>query len=119
MATPPPCTLQCFRLYQEKAFRQLRDAAVPEVQRVSLATVALRLLAMGVQRVQDFPFLQPPKRAAVARALEQLVVFRALDRRCVTCTSPVLCCPPSVVLCGCKQLAHVCLLELWGTPVGS
>ena len=76
---------QCFRLYQETVFEKLRDAPVPEVRRVSLASVVLRLKAMGVQKVHEFAFLEPPSTAAIARALERLVHLTALDVKYATC----------------------------------
>ena len=62
---------------------KLRDAPVPEVRRVSLASVVLRLKAMGVRKVHEFAFLEPPSNAAIARALERLVDLTALDAKCV------------------------------------
>lgn len=70
---------QCYRLFQEATFLKLRDAPIPEVRRVSLASVVLRLKAMGVRRVHEFAFLEPPSNAAIARALERLVNLTALD----------------------------------------
>lgn len=76
---------QCFRLYTEAVFETLTPNSVPEVRRVSLATVALRLLAMGVKDIPGFPFLEPPTRQALAKALELLYNLGAIDSRFAGC----------------------------------
>eukprot|EP00850_Spirogloea_muscicola_P014566 SM000105S13911 [mRNA] locus=s105:306688:310827:- [translate_table: standard] len=69
---------KCFRLYTEDAFEALANEAVPEVARCNLAGIVLQLKALGVRDVLDFDFLDPPPRAAIAKALEQLYVLGAL-----------------------------------------
>uniref|UniRef100_A0A7S1CH90 RNA helicase n=1 Tax=Bicosoecida sp. CB-2014 TaxID=1486930 RepID=A0A7S1CH90_9STRA len=71
---------KCFRLYTEAHFLALAATPVPEIRRVSLAAVALRLKAMGAGNVQDFPFLEPPERPAVRRALHELLMMGALAK---------------------------------------
>ena len=69
---------KCFRLFPERVFEKLVAEPVPEIRRVSLATVCLRLLAMGVQDVAAFSFLEPPTRDALGRGLEHLVRLGAI-----------------------------------------
>lgn len=71
---------KCFRLYTEAEFLRMNATAEPEIRRVSLAAVALRLKAMGAGDIQDFPFLQPPERESMKRALFELIVMGALGR---------------------------------------
>ena len=67
-----------FRLYTEATFRSLPAAGLPEIQRVSLATLVLQLKQLGVIDVLDFDFLDRPPVAALARALELLIALGAL-----------------------------------------
>lgn len=69
---------KCFRLYTEAAFEQLRDATPPEILRCNLAAVALQLTALGIRNLLAFDFMDPPPRAAIAKALEQLYTLGAL-----------------------------------------
>jgi hypothetical protein len=62
---------ECFRLYTEDAFAGMPDQPVPEIQRVSLASVLLQLLAMGMcgKEALTFPFPEPVPPASQRRAL--------------------------------------------------
>ena len=62
----------------EASFDTLIDTPIAEIRRVSLATVALRLLAMGVSDLPAFPFVEPPTQQALVRALELLYNLGAL-----------------------------------------
>ena len=46
-----------FRLYREETFQSLPAATVPEIQRVSLASLMLQLKQLGIQQPQDFDFM--------------------------------------------------------------
>jgi pre-mRNA-splicing factor ATP-dependent RNA helicase-like protein PRP2 len=74
---------QCFRLYPEASFETLIDTPVSEIRRVSLATVALRLVAMGIKDLPAFPFLEPPSQQALVRAIETLYNLGAITAECV------------------------------------
>ena len=69
----------CFRLYTEDAFDGLAEAAVPEIQRVNLASVLLVLKGMGVSDPLQFDFLTRPTSASLRRACELLYALGALD----------------------------------------
>lgn len=65
----------CFRLYSEEDFNQREAFTAPEIQRTNLAAVILRTLSLKLGRLDDFPFLDPPKTASVRegyRTLEEL-----------------------------------------------
>jgi ATP-dependent helicase HrpA len=65
----------CFRLYEEQDY-ELRPAHTdPEIKRVSLAGVILRMKALRLGDIERFPFLDPPQPRAIAegyRVLEEL-----------------------------------------------
>ncbi|KAI8874317.1 P-loop containing nucleoside triphosphate hydrolase protein, partial [Ramicandelaber brevisporus] len=70
----------CFRLYSEDAFmRDLLPATVPEIQRTSLASSVLLLLALGVSDITSFPLIDPPPKAAFHDALQRLWILGAVD----------------------------------------
>ena len=69
----------CFRLYAEADFLA-RDAYTdPEIRRAALAGVILRMLSLGLGRIEDFPFLEPPEPRAVADGWQQLSELGAID----------------------------------------
>eukprot|EP00939_MAST-03C_sp_MAST-3C-sp1_P001404 g1404.t1 len=72
----------CYRLYTERSFEtELRAVALPEIQRCNLCTVVLQLKATGVDNIGAFDFIEPPRQAALERALHQLLVLGALSER--------------------------------------
>jgi len=72
---------KAYRLFPESEFVRLSHVTPPEILRTNLSAVILQLKALGVDDVIGFDFLDPPPRAAVARALELLLVLGALDPR--------------------------------------
>ena len=69
----------CTRLWssQEQQARPKRNA--PEIQRVDLADAMLQLLSIGVNNLDDFPWLDPPERQARNRATALLTDLGALN----------------------------------------
>ena len=62
----------CYRLYARSGFRRSRRASpIRKSLRSSLAGVILRMLALGLGRIEDFPFLEPPDPRAVADGWQQ------------------------------------------------
>jgi len=69
----------CFRLYSEAEFLA-RDAYTdPEIRRAALAGVILRMLSLGLGRIEDFPFLEAPDPRAIADGWQQLAELGAID----------------------------------------
>ena len=69
----------CYRIYSEADFLA-RDAYTdPEIRRAALAGVILRMLSLGLGRIEDFPFLEPPDPRAVADGWQQLGELGAID----------------------------------------
>ena len=58
----------CLRLYDEKEFATRRAFTEPEIRRTNLASVLLRMRAMRLGSVKEFPFLETPKLSAVREA---------------------------------------------------
>ncbi|HWL88065.1 MAG TPA: ATP-dependent RNA helicase HrpA, partial [Polyangiaceae bacterium] len=65
----------CVRLYDEQSFASRPAFTDPEIKRTGLAGVILRMKALGLGEVEDYPFLDPPQPRAIAegyRVLEEL-----------------------------------------------
>ena len=65
----------CIRLYSEEDFESRPEFTDPEILRTSLASVILRMAALDLGAISDFPFIDPPDSRNVAdglRLLEEL-----------------------------------------------
>ncbi|MFZ9346296.1 MAG: ATP-dependent RNA helicase HrpA [Burkholderiaceae bacterium] len=71
----------CIRLYDEIEFGQRPAFADPEIHRSALAAVMLRMKALGLPDIREFPFIDPPSGKAVADGLTVLRELHALDER--------------------------------------
>jgi ATP-dependent helicase HrpA len=69
----------CIRLYDEKDFAGRAPFTDPEILRSSLAGVILRMKSLGLGAVEDFPFLEPPPRKAIADGYALLGELGAVD----------------------------------------
>ncbi|KAI9673978.1 MAG: putative ATP-dependent RNA helicase dhr2 [Caeruleum heppii] len=70
---------KCFRLYTEEDYKKLAERTTPEILRSDLTQIILTIKARGVDDVLSFPFLTPPPREALEKALLQLLTLDALD----------------------------------------
>ncbi len=69
----------CIRLYDEKDFVGRPKFTDPEIMRSSLAGVILRMKSLGLGLVEDFPFIEPPPRRAIADGYQLLAELGAVD----------------------------------------
>jgi len=69
----------CIRLYEEEDFLQRPEFTDAEIFRVSLATVILRMSALGLGEVEEFPFIEPPGSRAIADGYQLLQELNAID----------------------------------------
>jgi ATP-dependent helicase HrpA len=69
----------CIRLYSEEDFEARPRFTDPEILRTSLASVILQMAAIGLGRIEDFPFLDPPDRRQVRDGIRLLEELGALD----------------------------------------
>jgi len=67
------------RLYSESDYESRPRFTDPEILRTSLASVILQMAALGLGRVEDFPFVDPPDRRQVADGLALLTELGALE----------------------------------------
>ena len=71
----------CFRLYEEQDFASRPAYTDPEIKRVGLAGVILRMKALDLGDVATFPFLDPPHRRAIDEGYRTLEELGAIDER--------------------------------------
>ncbi len=69
----------CIRLYDEKDYAARPRFTDPEILRSSLAGVILRMKALRLGAVEDFPFIEPPPRKAIADGYALLAELNAVD----------------------------------------
>ena len=69
----------CIRLYDEKDFIARPRFTDPEILRSSLAGVILRMKALHLGLVEDFPFIEAPQRRAIADGYQLLQELGAVD----------------------------------------
>jgi len=69
----------CIRLYDEKDFTGRPRFTDPEILRSSLAGVILRMKSLHLGDVEQFPFLEPPTRRAIADGYQLLAELGAVD----------------------------------------
>ncbi len=71
----------CVRLYDEFDLEQAPEFTDPEIRRSSLAGVVLRMKALRLGDVREFPFLDPPSPRALTEGFRTLEEVGALDSR--------------------------------------
>lgn len=69
----------CIRLYDEKDFQGRQPFTDPEILRSSLASVILRMKALHLGNVEEFAFIEPPQRRAIADGYQLLAELGAVD----------------------------------------
>src|SRR6185312_15979082 len=81
----------CYRLYDEADFAARNAFTDPELLRSSLANVILRMLALKLGDVDEFPFLDAPDPRVVADRYRRLAEIGAIDAaRALTATGHTL-----------------------------
>lgn len=71
---------QAYRLYTDKAFNQLLpEFTIPEILRIDLSGILLRLKTLGVDNLAKFDWLDSPPASHIGQSAERLVALGALD----------------------------------------
>jgi ATP-dependent helicase HrpA len=70
----------CIRLYSEEDFASRPEFTDPEILRTHLASVILRMAALDLGEVADFPFIDPPDSRNVADGVRLLQELGALSQ---------------------------------------
>jgi len=62
----------CFRLYSESDYQAFSQYTTPEIQLVPLESIILQMVALGIDRIRDFPFIEPPPASNVENSIHTL-----------------------------------------------
>ncbi|MDR1493561.1 MAG: ATP-dependent RNA helicase HrpA [Planctomycetaceae bacterium] len=71
----------CVRLYGEADYNRRDRYTTPEIQRTNLASVILQTKSLKLGAVEKFPFLDPPRSAAISDGYKTLFEIGAIDAR--------------------------------------
>lgn len=71
----------CIRLYDEETLAKAPAYSDPEIRRSSLAEVILRMAALGLPPLGEFPLLDPPRGAHVSEGYRALHEIGAMTRK--------------------------------------
>ena len=69
----------CIRLYDEQDYKERAAFTDPEILRSSLAGVILRMKALRLVEIEEFPFVDPPSGRAIADGYHLLQELGAID----------------------------------------
>ncbi|MEX1081813.1 MAG: ATP-dependent RNA helicase HrpA [Halofilum sp. (in: g-proteobacteria)] len=69
----------CIRLYSEEDYERRPRYTDPEVLRTNLASVVLQMASLGLGKVEDFPFIDPPERRLINDGYTVLFELGAVD----------------------------------------
>lgn len=69
----------CIRLYSEEDFESREPYTSPEILRTNLASVILQIEALGLGRIDEFPFIEPPRQQAIVAGTKTLFELGAFD----------------------------------------
>jgi ATP-dependent RNA helicase DHX8/PRP22 len=70
---------KCYRLYSESDFGVMEVHQEPEIRKVHLGTAVMRILALGVEDVQKFEFVDAPDPEAINIAVKNLEQLGAIE----------------------------------------
>jgi len=68
----------CIRLYGEEDYQNRPRYTAPEILRANLAEVILRMLALKLGNVEDFPFIDPPAGRSIQDGYQLLLELGAI-----------------------------------------
>ena len=74
------CPGECYRLYPEEDYADMRDNSVPEIMRITLAFAVIKLYEFGIANIHSFEFVESPDRKALDEAIENLKFLGAINK---------------------------------------
>ncbi|KAL2907248.1 ATP-dependent RNA helicase DEAH12 chloroplastic [Bienertia sinuspersici] len=73
--TQPGC---CYRLYSQNDYTLMDSQQVPEIRRVHLGVAVLKIIALGIENISEFDFIDAPSSEAIDIAVRNLVQLGAV-----------------------------------------
>ena len=80
----------CFRLYSEADFKLRSEHTDPEIRRTHLASVILQMANLGLGRIHDFTFMDPPEKRAIGDGYRMLEELQAMQGESLTAIGKLL-----------------------------
>ncbi len=74
----------CFRLYSEEEFNNRPEHTDPEIRRTHLASVILQMVSLGLGKIYDFTFMEPPEKRAISDGYRLLEELQAIEKEQLT-----------------------------------
>ncbi|MGL4594263.1 MAG: DUF3418 domain-containing protein [Thermoguttaceae bacterium] len=71
----------CIRLFSERDYLGRSRYTTPEIQRTNLASIILQTKSLKLGEIEKFPFLDPPRIAAINDGYKTLIEIGALDTK--------------------------------------
>jgi ATP-dependent helicase HrpA len=71
----------CIRLYSEDDYLARDVFTDPEILRTNLASVILQMMSLGLGKIDDFPFVQPPDSRSINDGFKLLEELGAIDNK--------------------------------------
>lgn len=71
----------CVRLYSQEDFEQRDPFTTPEIRRTNLASVILQAKMLNLGRLEDFPFIDPPRPEAISEGNRSLFEIGAINEQ--------------------------------------
>ena len=71
----------CVYLYSEETLNDSPEFTDPEIQRTSLAGVILQMSILGLKKIENFPFIDPPQVSLIREGYQTLRDINAIDKR--------------------------------------
>ena len=62
----------CFRLYSESDYQAFSQYTTPEIQLVPLDSIILQMVSLGINRIREFPFIEPPPASNIENSIYTL-----------------------------------------------
>ncbi len=69
----------CVRLYSREDYESRPQFTVPEIRRTNLASVILQTLSLKLGKIEEFPFLDPPRPDSIRDGYKTLFELGAVD----------------------------------------
>lgn len=70
---------ECYRIYTKQAYESMPDRLPPELLRVDLSNVVLKIKGLGIGNITSFEMLDSPKEYSVVKAFETLYAYGLMD----------------------------------------
>ena len=71
----------CYRIYTEKEYEKMSDYDTPEIFRVSMSSVILRIISLGEKNIQDFDFIDSLSPKSISLAYDELIALKLIDEK--------------------------------------